>query len=123
MTIVFSIQHTPHTVAMMYTAWSSILILLLKIIINTHIVNVTGFAKTCHICTQWQRTLLSPIDSSINKLTNYHNTTAKGLPVCFFLRLVSEACQMPINFWMFIELHWLACAGSHLTESPHLTHS
>ena len=37
---------------------------------------VTGFAKTCHLCTQRQRTFSSPIDSSINKLTICHNTTA-----------------------------------------------
>ena len=45
---------------------------------------MTGFAITRHICTQWQRIFLSPIDSSISKLTNHHNTTAKSWPACFF---------------------------------------
>ena len=39
-------------------------------------VYVTIFAKTRHLRTQWQRTFSPPINRSINKLTNCHNTTA-----------------------------------------------
>ena len=39
-------------------------------------VYVTRFAKTRHIRTQWQKHFSSPIDTSINKLTDCHNTTA-----------------------------------------------
>ena len=39
-------------------------------------INVTEFAKTHHLRTQWQRTFFIPIDSSINKLTNCHNNSS-----------------------------------------------
>ena len=51
---------------------------------------VTRFVKTLHICTQWQRTFSLSIHSSINKLTNYHNTTAKRWLVCFFWGYLSD---------------------------------
>ena len=49
---------------------------------------VTSFAKTRHVRTQCQRMgFMAPIDSSINKLTIYHNTTAKVSRSAF-----AEAC-------------------------------
>ena len=63
----------------------------------------------------------SPINSSINKLTNYHNT--QKLSGLIFLWLVSEAYQMSMSAQVFIDYHCLACTGSHLAEDHHLAHS
>ena len=53
---------------------------------------VTGFAKTHHICAQC---FSLPYDSYINKLTNYHNSTAKRWLVCFFWGLFLSAVRHP----------------------------
>ena len=71
---------------------------------------------TCHICTEWQRMVLLPIDSSINKLTNYYNTTAKCWLFCFFWGMSD------IHECLGIGCHWLACASSHFAENLHMTH-
>ena len=42
------------------------------------------------------------INSSINQLTNYHNTTTKSWLVCF-LELVSVACHMSKSAWVLID--------------------
>ena len=62
----------------------------------------------------------SSIDTSINKLTNYHNTSAKSSLI--YLRSISEACQMSTSVWVSIECHRSACTGSHLAGNHHPTH-
>ena len=57
---------------------------------------VTGFVKTHRICTQWhEERFSSSIDSSVNKLTNCHNTTATRWLVCFFWGLFLRRVRHP----------------------------
>ena len=57
------------------------------------------------------------INSSINKLTNYHKTayTAKSWSIWFICKLGSQACQISMNVWVSIYWNWLACIHGNET--------
>ena len=82
---------------------------------------VTGFAKTSHLCTQWQEHFSSQIDSSINMLPNYCNTTAKSWLVNFFwglfLRPVGHTRVLGCSLMPLISLYRQPPKNHHLTRS------
>ena len=84
---------------------------------------VTEFVKTCPLCTQRQELLSWPINDSINKLTNYHNTTAKSWLICFFWGLFLRPVRRPLVLGCsLIATGWLAQAATLLKITTWLVH-
>ena len=108
----------------------------LQWIINVHV--QYGLSNLCqryvyyHICQNMHATFACnvrewfslPINSSVNKLTNYHNTTYKiltGYMVCFFWGLFLK----PVRYPRGIGIHWMPLVSlyrySHLAGNHQLT--
>ena len=74
---------------------------------------MTGFAKTCNVCTQWQERLSSPIDSSISKLLVCQLITTTPMQKVYW------SAFSEIWFWGLSDVHkcsdvyWMSLVSLH----------